>query len=188
VSERVCPWWLGYLLVSPLRRLLNNPKAILTPYVKNGMTVLEIGSGMGFFTLPLAEMAGETGKVISIDLQEKMLRGLRKRATKAGLENRIEARICAPNFLNVDDLAGKVDFVLAFAVIHEVPDKKRMLSEISSAMKQDAKLLIADPKGHESETNFSKTITMAETAGFLVLDRPLIPRNYAVLLRKGAGK
>jgi ubiquinone/menaquinone biosynthesis C-methylase UbiE len=188
MSERVCPWWLGYLLVSPLRSLLNDPRAILTPYVKNGMTVLEVGSGMGFFTLPLAELVGSTGKVISIDLQEKMLRGLRKRATKAGLNTRIETRLCASNSLNVDDLAEKADFGFVFAVIHEVPDKERMLAEIFSATKQGGKLLIADPKGHETAKNFNETIAMAEAAGFLVLDRPIISRSYAVLLQKSAGK
>jgi ubiquinone/menaquinone biosynthesis C-methylase UbiE len=188
LSGRICPWWLGYFLVSPLRRFLHDPKEILTPYVKDGMTVLEIGGGMGFFTLPLAEMTGKAGKVISIDLQERMVRGLMKRAAKAGLENRIEARVCTTGSLNIDDLARKVDFALAFAVIHEVPDKERLLSEISGAMKQDGKLLIADPKGHESEKNFNGTVAMAEAAGLLVLDRPLIRRSYAVLLLKGAGR
>jgi ubiquinone/menaquinone biosynthesis C-methylase UbiE len=188
LSGRVCPWWLGYLLASPIRRLLSDPKALLTPYVRNGMIVLEVGSGMGFFTLPLAEMVGSTGKVIGIDLQEKMLRGLRKRAAKAGLDNRIEARVCAPNALNINDLAGKADFAFVFAVMHEVPDKERMLSEIASATKQGGKLLVADPTGHETAKNFNETITLAQAAGFLALDRPIIRRNYAVLLQKSAGK
>ena len=54
MSKRVCPWWLGYILVSPLRRLLLNPRELLAPYVKAGMTVLEPGPGMGFFTIELA--------------------------------------------------------------------------------------------------------------------------------------
>jgi ubiquinone/menaquinone biosynthesis C-methylase UbiE len=186
LSERVCPWWLGYFLVSPLRRFLHDPKEMLMPYVKDGMTVLEIGGGMGFFTLPLAELTGETGKVISIDLQERMVRGLVKRAAKAGLESRIEARVCPTASLKIDDLQNKVDFALAFAVIHEVPDKKRLLLEISQAMRPDGTLLIADPKGHESEQKFNETITMTEATGFHVLDRPLIRRSYAVLVRKGA--
>jgi ubiquinone/menaquinone biosynthesis C-methylase UbiE len=186
LSERVCPWWLGYFLVSPLRRFLHDPKEILTPYVKDGMTVLEIGGGMGFFTLPLAELTGETGKVISVDLQEKMVRGLLKRAAKAGFESRIEARVCTTASLKIDDLSHKVDFAFAFAVIHEVPDKERLLLEILKAMKQDGTLLIADPKGHESAKKFNETIAMAGAAGFHVLDRPLIRRSYAVLVRKDA--
>jgi len=54
MAHRVCPWWLGYLLASPLRRLLQDPAAIVGPYVREGMTVLEPGPGMGFFTLAMA--------------------------------------------------------------------------------------------------------------------------------------
>ena len=99
MSHRVCPWWLGYLLASPLRRLLQDPEEIVSPHVREGMTVLDIGCGMGFFSLPLAELVGETGKVVCIDLQGKMIEGLIKRAVKANLEKRIDARICRQNSL-----------------------------------------------------------------------------------------
>ncbi len=64
----VCPWYLGYLLASPLRRLLENPERMLRPYVRPGMTVLEPGSGMGFFSLPLARLVGAEGRVVCVDL------------------------------------------------------------------------------------------------------------------------
>ena len=76
VSHGVCPWWLGYLLASPLRRLLQDPVEIVKPYVEEGMTVLDVGCGMGFFSLPLANLVGEKGRVVCIDLQEKMIKGL----------------------------------------------------------------------------------------------------------------
>jgi hypothetical protein len=47
MPHSVCPWWLGYLLASPLRRLQYEPANILAPYVREGMTVLEYGPGMG---------------------------------------------------------------------------------------------------------------------------------------------
>jgi hypothetical protein len=56
---RVCPWWLGYLLASPMRRWLENPTKLLAPYVQQGMTVLEPGPGMGFFTLEPARLVGQ---------------------------------------------------------------------------------------------------------------------------------
>src|SRR5689334_13654635 len=88
----VCPWWIGYILASPLRRLMNSPRQVLDPYVRDGMTVLEPGPGMGFFTLEIARRVGATGRVIAVDIQPRMLAGLEKRAAKAGLLERVEVR------------------------------------------------------------------------------------------------
>ena len=49
MAEHVCPVWVGYLLASPVRKLFDNPEKVLAPYVKEGMTVLDVGSAMGFF-------------------------------------------------------------------------------------------------------------------------------------------
>ena len=76
MEKRVCPWWLGYVLASPLRRWLQDPAAIVAPYVREGMTVLEPGPGMGFFTLELARRVGPKGRVIAVDVQPRMIAGL----------------------------------------------------------------------------------------------------------------
>ena len=52
MADRVCPWWLGYFLASPIRKLVHDPRSILEAYVKSGMTALDIGCAMGFFSLP----------------------------------------------------------------------------------------------------------------------------------------
>jgi predicted methyltransferase len=62
MAKRVCPWWIGYLLLSPLRRLGQDPAKILAPYVREGMTVFEPGAGMGYFTLELARRVGPSGR------------------------------------------------------------------------------------------------------------------------------
>lgn len=170
------------MLASPLRRLLQDPEEIVRQYVKEGMSVLDIGCGMGFFSLPLAKLVGETGKVVCLDLQEKMIKGLMRRATKAGLSDRIDARICRQDSLGVSDVAGKIDFVLAFALVHEVPDKERLFAEIYNTMKQTGKLLLAEPKGHVSKLDFETTVTIAQNAGFEVLHDLKIQRSRAVLL------
>ncbi len=182
MHNRVCPWWLGYILASPLRRLLYDPEEILRPYVREGMKVLDLGCGMGFFSLPAAVMVGKTGKVVCVDLQGKMIKGLLKRSGKAGLSDRIDARVCRPDSLALDDIAGQIDFALAFALIHEVPDKKQLLSEISAAMKQTGKLLIAEPKGHVSKEGFDKTVSTARLAGFEVINDVSIRKSHAILL------
>ena len=113
MPHRVCPWWLGYFLISPLRRIGQQPRNILLPYVDEGHTVLEPGAGMGFFTLELARLVGPSGRVIALDVQPKMLKALKRRARKAGLLDRIDARLVAPNSLGARDLSGSVDFTLA---------------------------------------------------------------------------
>ncbi len=185
MSHRVCPWWLGYLLASPVRRLLQDPHAIMGTYVREGMHVLDVGCGMGFFSLPLAELAGATGKVICVDLQEKMIKGLLRRAEKAGLSGRIDARVADRNSLMLSDLARTIDFALLFALVHEVPDKERLFSDVYAAMKPAGKVLIAEPAGHVSKAEFEKTVSLAQGAGFEVLEQPQIGRSHAVLLQIG---
>jgi ubiquinone/menaquinone biosynthesis C-methylase UbiE len=182
LSHRVCPWWLGYLLASPLRRLLQDPEAIMRPYVREGMTVLDVGCGMGFFSLPLAKLTGATGKVVCVDLQEKMIKGLLRRAEKAGLSERMDARI-SQNSLNLNDMAGKIDFALLFALVHEVPDKERLFSEVYTTMKRTGILLLAEPTGHVSKSDFEKTVSIAHSTGFEVLQQLEIRRSHAVLLQ-----
>ncbi|QTA83790.1 SAM-dependent methyltransferase domain-containing protein [Desulfonema limicola] len=65
MSKRVCPIWIGYLLLNPIIKLYQNPEKILSPYVSEGMTVLDMGCAMGYFSLPLARMVGTGGKVMS---------------------------------------------------------------------------------------------------------------------------
>ena len=118
-QHRVAPWWVGYLLLSPVRHWFQNPRRILRPHVKPGQTVLEVGPGMGFFTLPLAELVSADGRVIGVDCQERMLETLQRRAGRRGLADRIETRGCRDHTLQIADLDQRVDLVLAFNVVHE---------------------------------------------------------------------
>lgn len=186
MAEHVCPWWVGYLLLNPFRRLSQNPVAILGPHVDSGMTVLDIGCAMGFFSLPLAEMVGPRGRVVCVDLQERMLRTLRKRASKAGVSDRIETRSCRADGLGLDDLNGAIDFALAFFVLHEVPDASRLLAETRSLLVPGGRLLIAEPKGHVRKAAFEKTVTAATRAGLVVAERPEVRRGRTALLERPA--
>ena len=183
-EHHVCPVWIGYLLASPLRKLLQNPSKILSPHVKKGMNVLDIGCGMGFFSLPLAKMVGSDGKVICVDLQEKKIKALEKRARKAGLLKRIETRLCSQTSLGLDNLNEKIDFALAFAVVHEVPDTNAFFFEIYKSLKPAGKLLVSEPKARVSENDFSTSVSVAEENGFKVIEKPEIGRSYSVVLGK----
>lgn len=186
MSHGVCPWWLGYFLLNPLRRAMQNPEKILSPYVKEGMSVMDIGCGMGYFTLPLADLVGDKGQVLAVDLQPQMILSLERRAAKRGLSAKIKARICTKESLNINDYSGGIDFALAFAVVHEVPDNARLLSEIYYALKPENFLLLAEPSGHVSTGDWDKTTSLAQSSGFVPVDYPEIRGSRAVLLAKFA--
>lgn len=184
MAQRVCPWWIGYLLVSPIRRWMQDPEELLAPYIRPGMTVLEPGPGMGFFTLPIAKLVSPSGHVVAVDVQSKMLDKLRRRATRAGLSQRIETRLAKPDSLGIDDLKGTVDFVLAFAVVHEMPSVDSFFREAANALKAGGQLLFAEPAGHVKPEAFARELEVARAAGLLLVSQPEIKRSWAALIRK----
>jgi 2-polyprenyl-3-methyl-5-hydroxy-6-metoxy-1,4-benzoquinol methylase len=183
MSTHTCPWWLGYLLVTPLRRLVENPYARLAPYVREGMLVLEPGPGMGFFTLELARLVGPRGRVVAVDLQEKMLAALRRRAGRAGLAERIETRCCTPDDLGIGDLAGRIDLVVLFHMLHEVAHQEQFLQALLAALKPGGGVLIVEPRGHVSAEAFQISLILAKTIGFEIAE-PAQGKELRALLRR----
>jgi len=183
-SPHVCPWWIGYVLASPLRRIFFQPAKLLAPYIREGMTVFEPGPGMGFFTVELARRVGISGRVIAVDIQPRMLEGLRRRAAKAGVLERVDARLATPDSMGIADLAGAVDFTLAFAVVHEVPDAASFLREVARVSKPGARLLFVEPSGHVKPAQFDAELQAARDAGFTLVETPSLPRSRAALLEK----
>src|SRR5271157_2690534 len=116
MSHKVCPWWLGYWLVCSVRRWWQDPGPIVAPYVRQGMTVLERGPGMGYFTLELVRRVGLSGRVVCVDVQQQMLDRLKRRTAKAGLIDRLDVRLAPAESMGIADLVEAVDFTLAFAV------------------------------------------------------------------------
>jgi ubiquinone/menaquinone biosynthesis C-methylase UbiE len=184
MPHRVCPWWAGYLLLIPLRRLRQDPVKLLGPFVRPGMTVLEPGPGMGYFTLDLARIVGSSGRVVAVDIQEKMLAALGRRASKAGLGDRIERRLASPEHLGIDDLAGRVDFIPAIFMVHEMPDAAAFFREALRALRPGGRLLVAEPKMHVHARAFETLMQTAADAGFAREGPAIFPGGRAALLAK----
>jgi ubiquinone/menaquinone biosynthesis C-methylase UbiE len=185
-EHRLCPWWLGYFLICPARRWMQKPGAILAPYVRAGMTVVEPGPGMGFFTLELARLAGASGRVIVVDVQPAMLERLSRRAQTAGLAGRIETRLAQPESLGLKDVAGSADFVLAFAVVHEMPSVPAFFQQAAQVLKPGGHLLLAEPAGHVTPAQFDAELAAAAEAGLGLAGRPAIRRSHTALLQARA--
>ena len=102
-EKHVCPWYCCFTFDNIFRRLVQKPENILKGAVQPGMTALDIGSGMGYFSIPMAEMVGPEGKILALDVQEKMLIGLKKRAVRNGVEKRIECRLVKDSVWGISD-------------------------------------------------------------------------------------
>ena len=186
MHPRACPPWIGYLLALSPRRLVHDPGSLLGPFVRKGMTVLEPGPGMGFFTLELARRVGDPGRVVVVDIQPRMLGRLKRRAENDGLLGRLDVRLVQPASMGLEDLAGQVDFAFAFAVVHEISDAELFFQQCAASLKPDGSLLVAEPSGHVSAKLFEKELAAAARAGLIVADRPVIRRSRAALLRMSA--
>jgi ubiquinone/menaquinone biosynthesis C-methylase UbiE len=177
-NERVCPWWCCFTFDNFLRKLIHNSEEILRPYVVEGNMVLDIGPGMGYFSIPLARMVGEKGKVIAADIQPEMLKALQKRAKKAEVEERIITHLCKADSLGVD---MQFDFVLAFWMVHEVPNKLVFFKEIKSLLKPSGKFLLSEPVLHVNHAMYENTVETAESVGLVLKEKPKISLSRSAL-------
>jgi ubiquinone/menaquinone biosynthesis C-methylase UbiE len=152
----------------------------LTPFIKEGMKVLDVGCGPGFFSVEIAKMVGKSGKVFSVDLQEGMLQKLRDKINGTPLEGIIKTIKCEVDEIIVPE---KVDFILAFYMVHEVPDKDRLFESLKNILNEKGKLLIVEPKFfHVSKEGFALTIGKAEKIGFRAVRGPKLTFSFSSLL------
>lgn len=170
-------------LVTGLRRLFNDPRKILRGLISEGQTIADLGCGPGYFTLPMAEMVGDAGCVVAVDLQEAMLEMLLERARAAGLQSRIRFHKCEADQIGLDE---QMDFALAFYMVHEVPDACTFLRQVCEIVKPGGQFLIVEPKFHVSAPAFERTVELAKSAGFEPVARPRITLSRSVLFRRDA--
>ena len=177
----VCPWWLAYSFDNSIRSLFHKPEKMLGPYLKEGMTAIDIGCGMGFFSIGMAKIVGETGSVISVDLQPEMIEVVRKRAKKAGIYHRLRLHRCDKDDIGIKD---RVDFALTFWMVHEVPEPQHFLKQVHSILKPGGKLLLVEPKMHTSFRRFKEIDASAGKAGLCPVEYPNIRFSRAALFGK----
>ena len=179
--SHICPWWFAYTFDHSLRRWVHKPEKLLQPYLEDGMTAIDIGCGMGFFSIGMAGLVGEQGSVIAVDLQQEMLDVLRKRAEKAGMLPRIRCHRCENDDIGLKE---RVDFALTFWMVHEVPDAQRLLGQIHAILEPTGRYLLVEPKIHCSRDRFRETVAAANRAGLSLIEYPAVRLSYAALFRK----
>ena len=177
-DKHVCPWWCCFTFDNPIRRLFHDPIRILSPYVRPGNTAIDIGPGMGFFTVAMCDLVGPNGKVIAIDVQERMLKGLSQRVSRHNLADRLMTHLASPEEFGV---TSRADFILAFWMVHEVPDQKHFLEEVAGLLKPTGAFLIVEPRMHVTGKAFDKTLGAASDAGLRVEASPRIAFSRSAL-------
>ena len=160
---RVCPWWFTWTFDNPLRRLVHDPHQLLEPYVVPGSRVADIGCGMGYFTVAMARLVGPSGQVQAIDLQPQQLRVAERRCRRAGIVDRVRFVESTASSLA---LAGPVDFVLLFWMLHEVGDRAGFFEQLRDAMEPGARALVAEPMFHVPLEAVEAELDLARHHGF----------------------
>lgn len=175
----VCPAEFSRSLDNKFRRLFHDPLKIMGAYVTTGMTVVDLGCGPGYFTEVLAALVGEEGIVIAADLQQKMLDKVDEKIRGTKLECRVEKHLCQQERIGI---SKKADFVLAFWMVHEVPDQKRMFVELKQLLAPGGRILVIEPRIHVTAREFSNMIIHIESAGLKIIERPRVALSRSLLL------
>jgi ubiquinone/menaquinone biosynthesis C-methylase UbiE len=179
-NNRVCPLKHAIFLDNVFRRWIHNPQKLLGDLIKEGMVVLDVGCGPGLFSVEMAKMVGTKGKVIAADLQDKMLEKLKRKIQGREIQNIITLHKCEQGRIGISE---KVDFILAFYVVHEVPDKKVFFTELHSILKSSGKFLFIEPNFRVSKEDFEQSVSLAEESGFKRCGEKRLFNSKAVILQ-----
>jgi ubiquinone/menaquinone biosynthesis C-methylase UbiE len=145
------------------------------------MTALDLGCGMGYYSIAMAKMVGPSGRVVSVDLQRKMLEVMQKRAARKGVSDRIEPVRASHGDIR---FRGEVDFALAMWMLHEVISKDQFFEQVRACLKEGARFLVAEPSFHVSRELFNAELKLAGECGFSMIDEPKVGVSYAAVLEK----
>jgi len=179
-DHMVCPMRVAGLLDSKFRRLFHNPNKILKPYISKNITALDIGCGPGVFSIEIAELLEGTGKVISVDIQDGMLKIIKNKITGKPIEKNIILHKCLPDSINVKE---NVDFVLMFYMVHEVSNKENLLNEVIPLVNKNGLIMIVEP-GLVSKNEFNGISNYIKSKGFEEHSKLKIPLSRGIVLRK----
>ena len=168
--------------LNPIRRLFGNPQEHVEPYVKNGQVVVDLGCNTGYYTLALAECVGPEGRVYAVDLNEKAVRSLEKKADMFGYRNIEVYASSAADLSFIKD--SSIDFVLANGLLCVMSaNRESAVNEIKRILKPNGKAYLSlgspPPLGHVNRTEWEKILE-----GFIVERRGGFLQKWALVSAK----
>ncbi len=168
-------------LDSWFRRILQNPFKILDPYINQGMRIIDLGCGTGYFAIPMAKMTGKDGSVLALDIQTEMLDILQENIDYSDSHN-----VYPINLSNESMPTNyEADFILAAYVMHELPNQDFWIQQLYQNLKCGGYLFILEPNFVVSKSNFQKTVELLLTNGFELISTPKVFLSRSILVKKG---
>lgn len=164
-------------LDNPWRREILPPKETLKRLgLKEEDSMADIGCGIGYFTIPAAEIINSNNKAYGLDILEEMLEEIKSRSDEKNINN-IETIKTEEYDLKLEDETAT--FALMVNVLHEVKDKIRMLKEINRILKVKGKITIIEFEKKETKQgppldhriSFEEVSALLEGEGFKVAEK-----------------
>lgn len=129
--------------------------------------------------MTLARAVGPEGSVIAADIQPRMLAEVERRAARAGLKDRVRTLLSGPSDLRLD---LPIDFALAFWMLHEVPDRRRLLAQVRKRLTPGGRMLVVEPMLHVRRAEYAASLRQAESVGLKSMETAHIRWSYSTLL------
>lgn len=146
-------------------------------------SVADVGCGIGYFSIPAAEIIDHKNTVYALDISPEMLQTVKENAQRAGVENVITIQTGEYD-LKLPDAA--VSFALAVNIIHEVEDHSRFLREIKRILQKQGKLAIIDwekkpmtmgpPTAHRISAD--EMLSLLRENGFIIIGQQVIGEMF----------
>jgi ubiquinone/menaquinone biosynthesis C-methylase UbiE len=182
-QPRPMPHQMAGALDHPLRMRYRDPGATLADYgIAPDMTILDLGCGTGTFTLELARMVGEGGRIHAVDLQQPLVDRTRQRLAAAGLQDRVHLHCCGAEVLPLS--AESVDLAVMIATLPQIPDRFAALSEVQRVLKVGGRLVISEELPDPAYVFPHLARQWAEEAGFRFVTQHGTFFCYSILLEK----
>jgi ubiquinone/menaquinone biosynthesis C-methylase UbiE len=176
------PAYVARLIDNPIRRRIQPPARIAEWMGAGaGMSILEIGPGPGTFTLAVAGRVGESGRVYAIDIQESIVNALSEKVEQRGITNISVRQASAYTLPFFDEYFDRIYMV---AVLGEIPDKQRALSEFKRVLKNDGLLAIGEFLPDPDYPRRKTVTAWCQESGFTLTERYGNLLHYLVLYKK----
>lgn len=163
------PQFLANAIDNPLRRKIQPPDETPARHgIRSGMTVLEVGPGNGTYTVATAHKVGDEGRVVTIDIEPKMIDRVTRRAQAEGVTN-VEARVADVFDLPFED--DTFDAVYMIAVIGEIPNPERAMKEFYRVLAPSGTLAFSELLFDPDYPRASTLVRQAASAGFRLKEK-----------------